>query len=341
MTSLLRGQLRSSALLGVALFVGLTGLFFWPAGLSPLRMLELLWSGAFGSGYAISETLVKATPILWCALAVAVPAKVGLISLGAEGQMYMGAIAGGGWVLALPTEPSWVLIPGMLACAATAGGLWGSVAGWMKARLNISEIIVSMLLNFIAIDFLDYLIHGPWRAAHSSNWPQTARFPDASVLPPVLAAYRVHLGLIGALLVAAALYFISAWTRWGLIANVLACNPRLSAQAGVSYPKWIILLMTAGGAVAGIGGMAEAAGIQGRLETQFLPGYGLYGFLTAWLARHDFRLIVPLSVVMAAILSLADSLQLSAQLPSSSALIMEGFFFLSVLFFGSGAKASS
>jgi general nucleoside transport system permease protein len=332
---------RMSPVLSLAVFAGLTALLFWPSGLSPYRMLVLLWSGAFGSDYALSETLVKATPILWCALAVAVPAQVGLTSLGAEGQMYMGAIAGGGFVLALAKQPSWVLIPGMLLGAAVAGGLWGLIAGWLKARLNISEIIVSMLLNFIAIDFLDYLIHGPWRAVHSGNWPETARFPEASILPPILSAYRFHVGLIGALLAALALYFVFRWTRWGLIARVLACNPRLSTQAGVSYPVWIVLLMALGGAIAGIGGMAEASAVQGRLETHFLPGYGLNGFLASWLARHDFRLIIPVSVVMAAILSLADSLQLSAQLPASSALILQGFFFISVLAFSSPAPAGT
>jgi simple sugar transport system permease protein len=325
----------------MGLFVVVAGAFFWPSGLSPYQLFVMLATGAFGSDYAFSETLVKATPILWCALAVAVPAQLGLLSLGAEGQMYMGAISGGGLVLALRNEPGWVLIPGMLLCGAVAGGIWGAIPGWFKTRLNISEVIVSMLLNFIAIDILDYLIHGPWKAPHSSNWPETASFPDAAILPPVLSAYRVHVGLIGALVMTAAFYFIFRWTRWGLISRVLMSNPHLAAQVGVSHSKWIMLLLAGGGALAGIGGMAEASAIQNRLETQFLPGYGLNGFLVAWLAGHDFRWIVPLSLVMAAILSLADTLQLSAQFPASSALILQGFFFISVLAFNWARKTSS
>ena len=341
MSASLRFGPRASLLSSLVLFVMLAGLFFWPSGLSPYRLFALLWTGAFGGDYAFSETLVKATPILWCALAVAVPARLGLISLGAEGQMYMGAIGGGGFVLALPNESGWILIPGMLLCATICGGLWGLIPGWFKARLNISEIIVSMLLNFIAIDFLDYLIHGPWKAPHSSNWPETAPFPDASILPPILAAYRVHVGLIGAVLATAICYLVFSWTRWGVIARVLKSNPRLARQAGLSYGKWIMILMAAGGALAGLGGMAEASAIQNRLETQFLPGYGLNGFLAAWLAQHDFRWILPLSILMAAILSLADTLQLSAQLPAASALILQGFFFISVLAFTSRAETST
>ncbi len=323
----------------MALLVVLAGLFFWPSGLSPFRLLSLLWTGSFDGAYALSETLVKATPIIWCALAVAVPAQLGLISLGAEGQMYAGAILGAGFVLALPAEPGWLLLPGMLLCAAMSGGLWGMIAGWFKAKLNISEIIVSMLFNFIAIDLLDYLIHGPWRAPHSGNWPESSTFQDAAILPPIIGGYRVHVGLIGALLATSAMYFVFGWTRWGLIARTLGNNPRVAAGAGISHGKWILILMALGGALAGIGGMAEASAIENRLETQFLPGYGLYGFMAAWLARHDFGLIVPVSVLMAAILSLADTLQLSAQLPASSALILQAFVFISVLAFSATNRA--
>ena len=314
-------------LLAGASFVALAGLFFWPIGLPPWQLFGLVWQGAFGDGYALSETLVKATPVLWCAIAVAIPAQLGLISIGAEGQMYVGAIAGAGWVFMTATvSPPMVLI-GMLFWGALGGFVWGFVPGWMRAKLNINETLVSLLLNFVAVDILDYLIHGPWKAPEATNWPQSVTFPECTVLPSIVEGYRTHVGLIAAALLSVLLYFFFAKTRWGLITEVLRHNPRLARTCGVSLERYLIVLMAAGGLVAGLGGISEAAAIQTRLESHFLPGYGLSGYLVSWLAHHDFRWLFPLSVMMGAILSSADVLQLSAHLPSSAALILQGLLF--------------
>jgi ABC-type uncharacterized transport system permease subunit len=315
-------------------FVFLASAFFWPGGLDPLHLFELIWTGSLGDGYAISETLVKATPILWCALAVAIPAQLGLVSIGAEGQMYLGAIGGFTFVIAFPHQTSSIMIPGMIACAGIAGGCWGFVPGWLKAKLDLNETVLSLLLNFVAIDLLDYLIHGPWLAPDSGNWPKTVPFPKDAVLAPLFTGYRVHYGLLGALFVAFALYFIARWSRWGVISEVLRHNPGLAPQIGVKYRRWVIVLMAVGGVLAGIGGIGEASAVQSRLESHFLSSYGLSGYLVTWLSQHHFLRILPFSVLVAVLLSAADGLQLSAQLPASTALILQGILFISVVAFG-------
>jgi ABC-type uncharacterized transport system permease subunit len=324
---------------GVTSFVAVTALLFGHSTPSLAGFFAMLAKGAFGDGYAFSETLVKATPTLWCALAVAVPAQLGLVSIGAEGQMYAGAIVGGGLVLLMPHQQAWILLPAMLAGGAAGGAFWASIAGWLKARFGINETVVSMLQNFIAINLLEYLIHGPWMAPNSGNWPQTAEFPAAAVLPPIVNGLRTHVGLFGGVAAAAVLWFIARKTRWGLSVRVLTSNPRVAGQAGINHAAYIIGGMALGGALAGLGGIMEASAVQNRLESGFLQGYGISGYLVSWLAGHDFRWIVPLSLVMGAILTSADTLQLSAGLPASSAIILQGVLFTCILGWTSYARS--
>lgn len=316
---------------GLLSFVAVTALLFGRATPSVAGFFAMLWKGAFGDGYALSETLVKATPTLWCALAVAVPAQLGLVSIGAEGQMYAGAIAGAGVVFLFPHQGAWFLLPAMLAGAAVSGGVWGGLAGWLKARFGINETVVTMLQNFIAINLLEYLIHGPWIASNSGNWPETAEFPKTAILPPIVAGLRTHVGIFGAVAAAAALWFVVRHTRWGLAVRVLTSNPRVATQAGLNHPAYLIGALALGGALAGLGGIMEASAVQNRLESNFLQGYGVSGYLVSWLAGHDFLLIVPLALVMGAILTSADTLQLNAGLPASSAIIIQGVLFTCIL----------
>ncbi len=328
----------SAAALG---FIIITAIFFWSSMGSPLEFFQVLLKGAFADGYAISETLVKATPVLWCALAVAVPAKLGLVSIGAEGQMYAGSLVGAGYALFAPHQPAWILLPMMALLAAAGGGAWGALAGVLKARFSINETVISMLLNFVAVDLVDYLIHGPWMAADSGNWPQTASFPEAAILPAINHNYRTHVGLLVAIPVAVMIGIIFKRTRWGLEIQLLHSNPRIAPQAGLNYSRYIIGLMAVGGMLAGLGGIGEASAIQNRLESHFLPSYGLSGYLVAWLAGHDFFWIIPLSIGMGAILTSADTLQLFAKLPASSALILQGILFsCCVGFMARGREAS-
>jgi simple sugar transport system permease protein len=154
-----------------------------------------------------------------------------------------------------------------------------------------------------------------------------------------VSGLRTHVGLFGAVAAAGVLWFIAGKTRWGLSVKVLMSNPKVAGQAGLNHAAYIVGAMAIGGGLAGLGGIMEASAVQNRLESGFLQGYGISGYLVSWLAGHDFRWIVPMSLVMGAILTTADTLQLSAGLPASSAMILQGVLFACILGWTSYARS--
>lgn len=328
----------SSAVLrqGVGLAGGLLGFAALAAGFfllnqqAPLTLLLAMFKGAFGDGFAWSETLVKATPILLTALAVALPARLGLISVGGGGQMILGAIGGTAVVLALPDAPAWLMLPLMLLGAALGGAFWGFLPGVLKARFAVNETISTLLLNYIAALFLQFLIYGVWKDPASLNWPASPPFPEAAILPTFFGT-RVHLGLPLGMIAAILLYLLLGQSRWGIGLKLLRDNPRAAQWAGFDLTRNVLLVMSLGGMLAGIAGIAEASVIQGRLQDGLAAGYGISGFLVAWLARHHLLAIIPVAIGMGGLLASADALQLDADLPAASAQILQGLLFMAVL----------
>jgi general nucleoside transport system permease protein len=321
----LNGTLAAVFFPGV-LFLLVCGSFFILVGKSPFVLFPTIFGAAFGSTYAWTETLLKTAPILLCAIATVLPAKLGLISVGAEGQFYLGALIGTVPVLALSQAPQWVLMPLMVICAALGGALWAGLTGLLKARLEVNETISTLLLNYVAILLLNYAVYGPWKDPSNLGWPATAPFPDAAKLPTI-GSSRLHLGLGIGLLAALFLYGLLTRSRWGLSLQLLQSNQKLAQGAGLRFGRQVVLVMVIAGAMAGIAGIAETSMIQGRLQPNLSNGYGLSGFLVAWMAGQHFLKIVPLSILVGGLAASTDSLQLFAGLPSSSAFVMQGILF--------------
>lgn len=316
--------------LSAAVVVVLASVFFVLIGQSPSAMLWLIVQSAVGDGYALTETLVKATPILLCALATVVPARLGLITVGAEGQLYFGALIGTGFVLAnLHGASPWLLIGAMLF-AALAAALWSVVPGFLKAYLGVNETITTLLLNYVAALLVTSVVYGPWKNPASQGWPATVDFPDAAK-PPTFFESRVHLGLWLAIGLAALLHWLLTRTRWGLTLDVLRSNARAGIAAGLKWRGNVLIAMALGGALAGIAGILETASIQGRLQANISAGAGFSGFLAAWLARNHCLRVVPMSVLVGALLASGDGLQMLANVPSSVSLVVQGLLFVSVL----------
>jgi simple sugar transport system permease protein len=321
--------LKKSILSGI-LFVLFISLFFKISGQSPLPLLEKLINAAFGSPYSWSETLVKTTPILLCAIATALPARLGLISVGAEGQMYVGALVGTAPVLAFLQQPVWVVLPLMLLGAGLGGALWSGIPGWLKARMGVNETISTLLLNYVAILLVNFAVYGPWKDPASLGWPATVSFPDAAKLPTFFNT-RVHLGLVIGIGIALLFHVLLTYSRWGLELRVMRSNRKVSTAAGLKYGRTVIWVMAIAGSIAGLAGIFEASMIQGRLQSDLSVSYGLSGFLVAWLAGQDFVSILLISLLVGGLSASADALQLFAQFPSSSALVMQGLLFTSAL----------
>ncbi len=277
------------ALLLVALIIYLSG---FDPGVAYLEML----SGSFGSGYAISETLVKAIPLMLCALGVGFAFKTVLWNIGAEGQLYMGAWAAGWVALSFPQGQSWWLIPLMMLAGFLAGALWGLIPGILKASLNVNEIITSLLLNYVAILWVDYFVYGPWKDPKGYGFPFTPFFGEGAWLPTFFGT-RIHLGIVFALLAAIIIYFMLKSTRLGYEIRVIGENPHAAKYAGMNIFRTIIIVFLISGGLAGLAGMAEVSGVIHRLQHAISPGYGYTAIIIAWLSRLN-----PMATVLVAIL---------------------------------------
>ena len=317
---------------GVAVFLLLATAFFFFNGYAPLTIFNQIVQGAFGNALSINTTLTKTIPILFCALATALPARMGLISVGAEGQLYFGALAGTAIVLHMTSAPIWQLLPAALLLALLGGGLWGAIPGLLRAALGVNETIVTILMNYVAIQLVQYAVYGPWKDAGNLGWPATIAFPDAAKFPSIaLGGLSTDWALPLAVLLAVALHVLVEKSRWGTGLSLLRSNPRVARMAGLSYTVQALLVMTLAGGLAGLAGYVQTANVQTHLQPDISSGYGYVGFLVAWLAGQNFLRIIPLAVVMGGLLSAGDALQLFAQLPFANTVVMQALLFMSVL----------
>lgn len=312
----------------IAAFI-VVAIFLLLVGRDPIRTYSGIFAGAFGGRFAITETLVAATPIMLCALGVAIAAWVGLISIGAEGQLYLGAAGATCAALALPDAPAWQVLPLMFLASCVCGALWSGVPGLLRARFGVNETIMTLLLNYVAVLLVEYLVHGPWQDPASFSWPQTPAFSHAAELPR-WPGTRLHLGICFGLVLATFFWITLPRTRMGFIVRVIGANPKAASHAHYPVARYLFVAMLVSGAIAALAGFGQVSAIEGRLRTGLSPGYGYTGFLVSWLARHNPLAIVVAAILMGGLLSGGDSLQLSEKLPFAVVNILQGciFFFL-------------
>lgn len=313
-----------------AAFIVLASAFFLAIGRAPWQMLSLLAQSAVGDGFALTESLVRATPILLCALATALPARLGLISVGAEGQLYFGALVGTGFVLSATGVSGTFQLLAMLLAGMAGGAAWALVPTLLRTRLQINETISTLLINYVAALLVTWVVYGPWKNPASQGWPATMEFPEGARLVTYFDS-RVHAGLWIGIAIAAIAHLVLTRTRWGLGLDVLRSNPRAGLLAGLRFDRHALAVMLLGGALAGLAGIAETSTVQGRLQAGFSNGAGFSGFLVAWLARNHCVRIIPMAFLVGALLAAGDGMQMLAQVPSSVTLVAQGLLFVAVL----------
>ena len=286
--------------------LGLSALIIALVGGDPIKTYVHIVTAAFGGPGVISDTLVKATPLIFTGLACALAFRMRLWNIGAEGQLYMGAWGASAVVLVplLPPDSSpFVLIPVMLAAGIAAGALWGGVAGWLKARFNVNEIISTLMLNYIAILWVRFWVFGPWS---EGGFQLTRQFPREAWLPrltdfaeaiPDLGGLTTHLGFVLGIVCAFLVWFLLKRTRKGYEIRLIGDNPKAARYAGINIGRNVILVMLMSGGLAGLAGMSEVTGSIHRLQDGISSGYGFTGVIIAYLARFN-----PFGVVIAAIL---------------------------------------
>jgi general nucleoside transport system permease protein len=276
----------------------------WAAGIAALLSNGDCPKGMLCFG-PISDTLVKASPILLTGLACIVSFRMKLWNIGGDGQMFLGAWAATGLaVFWLPNDlPRPLMLAAMALAGIIAGGLYGAIPGFLKARLNINEIITTLMLNYVAYDFVSYfVVVGPWSIGDfestgqfppSATWPRLTQFAEQV---PVFSGLTVHPGIFLGIVAALVLIWVFYRSRWGYEIRVIGDNPRAARYAGINLSRNIILVMTLSGALAGLAGMNEVAA-QRELNGRFTRGYGFTGVIVAWLAKLN-----PLAAILVAIL---------------------------------------
>ncbi|MDP9469383.1 MAG: ABC transporter permease [Chloroflexota bacterium] len=323
------------SIVSVALALLVGGLVLLASGEDPIAVYRAMFTGVFGSRSSLAETLVKTIPLLLTGLGVGIAFRMQLWNIGAEGQLYLGAIAATGIALfVLPDAPASVLIPAMVLAGLAGGAVWGAIPGFLRARLGVNEIITSLMLNYVAILLADQLVHGPWRNPVGFGFPGTEQLPDAAWLPR-WGTTRVHLGLAFGLVAALLVWVVLRRTRWGYEIGVMGGNERAARYAGMATARNILLVMAFGGALAGLAGMSEVAGIGHQLQRNLSPGYGYTAIIVAWLGRLHPAGITLVAFLLAGLLVGGDQIQMSMGLPAAIAPMLQG----TILFFLLGGEA--
>lgn len=320
-----------SPLLAMALMLVVGMIVFTILGQPPLKAFHAFFVEPINDWYGFGELLIKSSPLALIALGLAVGFRANIWNIGAEGQLIMGAIAAGGVALWLhETTNAWILLPLMFIAGALGGMFWASIPAFLRTRFNTSEILVSLMLVYVANLILSWLIHGPWRDPDGYGFPQSKLFESSAILPIMVEGTRVHAGIFITVLalIAAGIFF-----RWSLTAfqmRVAGLAPKAALYAGFKQKKMIWLSLLAGGAAAGLAGTAEVAGPIGQLLIPISPGYGFAAIIVAFVGRLHPVGIVLASLLMALLYLGGESAQMQLALPAAVSGVFQGMllFFL-------------
>lgn len=327
----LTGAARTVAAVVGALVV--FGIVMRLKGANPVTAYSDMVSSTFHSWDSMGDILVRATPVILAALAVSVPARAGMINVGGEGQLLIGGIAGMGVSLGLNGSlPGSLTLVLMVVGAALAGAAWAAIAAVLRQYLGISESVTTLLLNYVALDLMYFLIYDRWKDHAGSGQPTTKALPVGERLPLLFG--RVHAGLLLAVGAAIVVGLVFALSSWGFRLRVVGGNAEAARRCGLKVGGLVISAMAVGGALAGIGGLAQLAGAEFKLRSGFIAGYGYIGFLASWLGRHRPGYVVISALLLSSIVIGGDSLQIDSKLPAASVNVLLAVTLLMVFGFG-------
>ena len=312
-------------LIAAALVVG--ALLLRMAGADPWALYARMARVAYGDRYGWSDTTIKATPLILAGLGVSIAFRMRLWNIGAEGQLFMGAFLATGvairWLS--PETPMVIMLTVMAVAGFIGGAFWGLIPGVLKAKLNVNEIITTLMLNYVAAMWVNYFVYGPWSQRGFGLTPQfpanawLPRLTDFSEQVPAFRGITAHFGIVLAIVLALILAVVWQRTRWGFAIRIMGDNPRAARYAGINLPRNIMLVMALSGGFAGLAGMSEVAGVVHRLQERFSPGYGFTAIIIAWLAKLNPIAIIVVSYLFGGLLVGADEIQ-----PAGIAQLLQG-----------------
>jgi ABC-type uncharacterized transport system permease subunit len=316
----------------LALFGALVlfGAFVGVYGKNPIDLYFYMYQGAFGTWFSWQNTLTRAAPLILTALCTALPAQLGMVIIGGEGALLMGALAATAAALAMPAAPPVVVDIAMALAGMTAGGFWITMSGALRHYRGVNETISSLLLVYIAIAVLNYLVEGPMRDPTSLNKPSTREIGAANMIGSIPGT-DVHWGFVFGIIAAVLAYILIFHTVFGFAARVAGGNVRAAKIVGLGVGRLIVLTSMLAGAAAGLAGMVEVAAVQGRANANLAAGYGFTGILVSFLARHNPIAIIPVAILLGGINASGGLLQRRLGLPDASVMVLQGMIFVAVL----------
>jgi len=300
----------------------ITALLVLAAGASPFSVFYLVWKGAAGSQFALLETLTRATPLIFTGLAVAVAFRAKLWNIGAEAQLYIGAVVtvvlGTG---ALPL-PSFILIPVIMIAAMAAGALLLLGPAILKTRFGVDEVVTTLLLNFIVLLFVSMLLEGVLKDPMGMGWPQSSRVIAEAQLPRIIPGRRLHYGFVIALVSAVIIWIVMKKTALGYEMRAVGHNPQAASFAGIPVNRVLMKTALLSGGIAALAGFSEVSGLKGNLTLDLSPGFGYTGIVVAMLAMLNPIGVVVSAIFVAGIFVGADAMSRTAGVPSYIADVM-------------------
>lgn len=321
------------ALLVVAASFGAAAVFIGLAGKDPLETFGVLFGYTLGTFIGFSEVVVRAIPLTFAGLGIAVAFRANMFNIGADGQLMVGAIVSVAVAGLLSGLPSYGLMPLSLVLGTLGGAAYGAFAGWLRARYNASEIIVTIMLNYVALQLLAWVIRGPLQET-MHVFPRSNALPAGAALDVIIGGTRVHQGLYLAAAAVLVIYVLLRHAKLGFALKVVGLRPLAARYGGLSDRWLIVLAMAISGALAGLAGAVEIAGVHRRLQDDFAPSYGITAIAVALLARLDAR-YVPLTALLFGVLHVGSgAIQRQVGIPFPLIWIIQGIVILAFLYLG-------
>ncbi len=325
-----RAMVYVTPVLAVALTLVSGFLLFWALGFDPLKALHAFFIQPVSSLRGVGELIVKATPLVLCGVGLAIGFRANVWNIGAEGQLTLGAVVGGGIGLAFYGDGGWWVLPLMVLGGILGGMAWAAIPAWLKLRFNASEILTSLMLTYVALLLLNYLINGPYRDPDGFAFPESRMFEPYATLPLLIPGTRVHLGAVFALLAVAGGWVLMSRTFIGFQIRVIGLTPAAAGYAGFNEKRIVWLALLLSGGLAGLAGLGEVAGPIGQVTPSVSPGYGFTAIIVAFLGR-----LHPVGILLAGLLMAlsfigGEAAQIALGLPKAITGVFQGMllFFL-------------
>lgn len=317
--------------LAILLALLVSAIFILTLGHNPISVYMSMLSGAFGNAYRAKDTIKIAIPLIITSLGIMVAFKMKFWNIGAEGQILIGAMFSSYIALNYGNLPKVPLLLIMMIAGVIGGGLWALIPAYLKVKFDTNETIITLMMNYIALKWITYLQYGPWKDPNAHGFPKIAKFSDNAILPDL---FGVHIGWIIAIILVIAMYIFFHYSKRGFEISVVGESTDTARYAGINVKKIILSSLFISGGICGLVGMIEASAVNHTLNTSISAGYGFTAIITAWLSGLKSIVIVPVSVLFAAMIKGGAFIQTSFQIPQSAAEVLQS----TILFFVLGSE---